>query len=67
MLKNGWQGRPLLVEEGLHGRLFAWTGSHRIEAAKAAGLKAVPCRVISRAESEGARDRLPDSVEYQSL
>jgi hypothetical protein len=67
MRAHGWQGRALLVEEGLAGRLFAWTGSHRVEAAKKAGLVAIPCRIISRAESQAALDRLPDTYGFDSL
>jgi hypothetical protein len=64
---TGWQDRGLLVEEGLDGRLYAWTGSHRIAAAQAAGLAEVPCRVITRAETELVLARLPDPVGYLSL
>ena len=50
-LRGGWDGRPLLVEEAdLPGptRYHAWTGSHRIAAAKELDLERVPCSVISR-------------------
>ena len=30
----GWQGRALLVEETKHGRYQAWTGTHRLAAAR---------------------------------
>jgi hypothetical protein len=45
MRKNGWRGRPLLVIER-EADYVAWTGSHRIAAAKKAGLVAVPCYVL---------------------
>ena len=31
-----------------------WTGSHRIEAAKRAGLNKIPCRVITKEEADVA-------------
>jgi len=67
MESSGWSGRPLLVEEGSYDRLFAWTGSHRIAAAKQVGLRGIPCRVISRAVSDAALERLPDAVGFSSL
>jgi len=67
MRRDGWQGRPLLIEEDVEGRLHAWTGSHRISAAREAGLIEVPCRVITRRESQQYLDRLPDVVGYSSL
>lgn len=57
MKREGWVGRRLLVEEVRDGdicRFFAWTGSHRIEAAKRAGLAAVPCQVMTHAECDQA-------------
>lgn len=41
MEKNGWNGRPLLVVE-YEGKYIALTGSHRLSAAKSAGLKEIP-------------------------
>lgn len=67
MKARGWDGRPLLVEEDLHRGLTAWTGSHRIEAAKVAGLREIPCRVIIHDEVLAAFARLPDPVGYFSL
>ncbi len=49
MLKNGWQSRPLLVIER-ESDYLAWTGSHRIAAAKIAELDHVPCYVLSEGE-----------------
>lgn len=46
MEENGWSGRPLLVIER-KSEYLAWTGSHRIAAARKAGLKAVPCYVVA--------------------
>ena len=45
MKENGWQGRPLLVIRR-KSEYLAWTGSHRIEAARKAGLTSVPCHVV---------------------
>ena len=49
MKQNGWQGRPLLVIDRESGYL-AWTGSHRIAAARAAGLASVPCYALDEQE-----------------
>lgn len=57
MKQGGWSGRPLLVEEvQRYGfvEFFAWTGSHRIEAATRANLVTVPCRVISKGDADEA-------------
>jgi hypothetical protein len=54
------------VEEGPYGQTVAWTGSHRIEA-KLAGFREIPCRVITRAESQAALNRLPDTEGYSSF
>ena len=48
MLANGWQGRPLLVIERDEDYL-AWTGSHRIAAARDAELETIPCYVLAQA------------------
>lgn len=45
MRSRGWVGRPLLVELSGDG-YRAWTGSHRLAAAMAAGLESVPVVVI---------------------
>lgn len=45
MTANGWQGRPLLVAETVHG-VRALTGSHRTAAACIAGID-VPVVVLS--------------------
>jgi hypothetical protein len=45
MKENGWNGRPLLVIEG-DSDYLAWTGSHRIAAARLAGFTSVPCYVL---------------------
>lgn len=44
MKTDGWNGRPLLVVEH-EGGYQAWTGSHRIAAAREAHLN-VPCYVL---------------------
>jgi ParB-like chromosome segregation protein Spo0J len=49
MKENGWCGRPLLVIER-ETDFLAWTGSHRIAAAKRAGLTSVPCYVLQESE-----------------
>jgi hypothetical protein len=60
MSSNGWgDHRPLLVEDATrpwhsHPRYFPWTGSHRIEAARRACLKLVPCRVLRQADADQA-------------
>jgi len=46
MAANGWKGRPLLVIRCVSGKFQAWTGSHRIAAARKAGLQEVPCYVV---------------------
>ena len=45
MQERGWQGRDLLVIE-TESAYQAWTGSHRIAAAREVGLKTIPCYVI---------------------
>src|SRR2546426_586954 len=57
MREHGWSGRPLLViQRGK--KYFAWTGSHRIAAAKKAGLERVPCYILPES-------RLPDEIDAQ--
>jgi len=46
MRENGWQGRSLLVIQR-ETQYFAWTGSHRIAAAREVGLESIPCYVIA--------------------
>ena len=50
MERDGWQGRPILVS-ARDGGFFAYTGSHRIAAARAAGLDQVPVVVIEITET----------------
>ena len=52
MRRDGWRGRPLLVVQ-VGRRLQALTGSHRIYAARDAGLATVPAIVLR----EGAAHR----------
>lgn len=49
MKENGWEGRPLLVIKRKSNYL-AWTGSHRIAAAREAGLSSVPCYVLQQSK-----------------
>ena len=49
---DGWTGRPLLVVL-LAGAHRALTGSHRIVAAKLAGLDEIPCLVLDADEMGG--------------
>ncbi|MGE0434467.1 MAG: ParB N-terminal domain-containing protein [Planctomycetota bacterium] len=48
MIADGWQGRPLLAfsTDTPAEPFVAWTGSHRIAAAREAGLSAIPCVVL---------------------
>ena len=45
MKENGRKGRPLLVIER-DSDYLAWTGSHRIAAARLAGLTSIPCYIL---------------------
>lgn len=45
MRERGWRGRELLVIRRGE-QYLAWTGSHRIEAARRAKLASVPCHVV---------------------
>jgi len=49
MKANGWCGRPLLVIER-DSDFLAWTGSHRIAAARLAGLDFIPCYVLQESD-----------------
>lgn len=53
MKSGGWKGRPLLAVETENGKLQGLTGSHRIVAAKSAGLD-VPVHVVTRDEMDKA-------------
>ncbi len=79
MQQRGWSERPLLAEEcvpGLTPLLLAphsprgyvlWTGSHRIAAAHAAGLTAVPCRIIPYELVHATFKRLRSVVGFANL
>src|SRR3974390_1873180 len=64
MSEHGWQGRPLIGRVSFHSRVFedehvmyaydAWTGSHRIAAARVVGVS-VPLVVLAR-EHEAVLD-----------
>ena len=45
MKEEGWSGRPLLVIERTDDFL-AWTGTHRVYAAREVGFEKVPCYVV---------------------
>lgn len=48
---DGWVGRPLLVENLGEGYGYqSWTGSHRIAAARAAGIETIPVVVVDTAK-----------------
>jgi hypothetical protein len=51
MSASGWQGRPLLAVETVQG-IQALTGSHRLAAARKAGLSTVPVYVITVSERD---------------
>ena len=44
--ESGWQGRPLLVERIGRNRYQAWTGTHRLAAARRLRMRRVPVVVI---------------------
>ena len=65
MRRDGWQGRPILAFCGGEGdSIRALTGSHRIAAARAAGLDAIPVLVLSLDTDEDVslHDELDDSL-----
>lgn len=47
MEEHGWQGRPVLAYE-YAGTVVAITGSHRIAAARAAGLEEIPVQMLDQ-------------------
>ena len=47
MRRGGWQGRPIVVEETAPNRYQAWTGTHRLAAARRLGLR-VPVLLIDK-------------------
>jgi hypothetical protein len=51
MKQNGWIGRPLLASRYDEAPLTCQTGSHRLSAARAAGLSEVPVVVIDCASA----------------
>jgi ParB-like chromosome segregation protein Spo0J len=56
MKKSGWQGRPLLVVEN-NGRFEALTGSHRLFAARKAGLEEIPTVTITPPDTKDAETK----------
>lgn len=49
MRLHGWKGRSLVGEALQCGDLQAWTGSHRVPAARRARLTSIPVRLVDRA------------------
>jgi hypothetical protein len=45
---EGWQGRPLVVEDTSPHRYQAWTGTHRLAAARRVNLHRVPVVLIDK-------------------
>jgi len=48
MRLEGWAGRPLVVEETAPNRYQAWTGTHRLAAARRVGMRRVPVVLIDK-------------------
>ena len=69
MKKDGWKGRPLLVIECANGSFVAWTGSHRIAAAREAGLDSIPCYIIPELliESDSIDARTGHVMDYDRI
>lgn len=65
MQKNGWQGRPILAYDVGRGA-EALTGSHRIAAAKAAGIKEIPVMYVD-ADVANYLDKNGKSIEDASF
>lgn len=55
MRTNGWVGRPLMVLERRNKGYQAITGSHRVAAAKKAGLARIPVIVLGKHEADAVR------------
>lgn len=51
-LRDGWNGRPLLVVVSPYGKVYALTGSHRIAAARRLGIN-VPVLIFDWRKYEG--------------
>lgn len=62
MTADGWSGRALLVV-ARGDRYVAWTGSHRLAAARAAGVTNVPVVVVSEDLEAQIADELPRIVD----
>lgn len=50
MVRNGWEGRPLVVMELLDGTIKGLTGSHRVRAAVGVGLRRIPVIQLTKKE-----------------
>ena len=67
MEADGWQGRAILAWRcGEDGEVCALTGSHRIAAARAAGLDEVPALVIE-VETEALASALESLRDFEDL
>ena len=69
MKKDGWEGRPLLVIECPDGSFVAWTGSHRVAAAREVDLDSIPCYIIpeSMIESDSIDARTGHVMDYERV
>lgn len=61
MRANGWLGLPLVVFEQQPGRFRSLTGSHRLAAARAAGMRNIP---VVRTARISSMQELPTDYEY---
>lgn len=62
MKENGWQGDPILAYEGGNG-MQSVTGSHRIYAAREAGLNEIPVSVIKFERGSNSYDTFERDIE----
>jgi hypothetical protein len=68
-LAGGWTGRPLLVEELDGGGAYqAWTGSHRLAAAREAGIDDIPTEGVNTERlASGGWERVGDPPTFFAL
>jgi hypothetical protein len=59
---DGWTGRPILAYRGPGDDILALTASHRLAAARVAGLDEIPVLVLEDLEDETVEDRYGDDV-----
>lgn len=69
MQAHGWVGRPILLLPRRGNKYQALTGSHRYAAAKKAGLKKIPCVILSRDAANAVQSawRSPSTENYGIL